>query len=276
MLRILLFAGVIFGLCLVASATTLNYPDFSSTSGLTLNGNAATPVTGDGTVLRLASAGGVTVGSAFTTNTISAATFSTAFNFRITDPGGSFDGTDFGADGLTFVVQSAGPNALGDAGQAMGYSGSHLDPNVVGIVPSVAVEFDTWYNWEHDPDSNHLGIDLNGTVVSVATVGVKPNFDDGNLWHAWIDYNGTTLEVRASQTSAKPASALLAYNVNIPGILGQDSAYVGFTGATWGGWGNHDIVNWTYSDTIVPLPTAGWLGLGLVGALAFRRQPRSF
>ena len=71
----------------IAQATTLTYPDFSNTSGLTLNGNAAQV----GNVLRVTPAINGQAGSIFSTNAISLASnvsFSTAFQFRFTNPNG--------------------------------------------------------------------------------------------------------------------------------------------------------------------------------------------
>jgi hypothetical protein len=258
-------AAVVLGLGLAASATTVTFNDFSSTAGLTLNGNTATAVTGDGTVLRLVPATTSQSGSAFSSVTINAATFSTAFKFRITNPGGINDGTDTGADGLVFVVQNVANN-IGGGGGGMGYE---------GIGSSVGAEYDTWHNgW--DPDSNHLGVDKNGSVTSLATQAIAPRFDDGDIWYGWVDYDGTNLEVRANKTGVYSASPDLTFAIDIPAILGSTTAYVGFTAGTGGAFGNHDLLSWEYHDEFapptVPLPAAAWGGLSLLGALAARRR----
>jgi hypothetical protein len=255
-----------------AHATTILFSDFSSTTGLVLNGNTGTTVTGDGTVLRLVGASGNQSGSAFSKATINASTFSTFFKFRLTNPGGISDGVEPGADGFVFVVQPVS-SSIGGAGGGLGYS---------GISPSVGVEFDTFQNaW--DPSTNHAGIDENGDVGSVATVNVPTKFDDGNLWYAWIDYNGTTLEVRFNQTGIRPSAANLSQNIDIASIIGTNTAFVGFTAGTGAAWENHDIVSWQYNDSFSPInntstapepTTLALFGSGLVLVTAVSRRRR--
>src|SRR5436305_97017 len=85
------------GVCVIASSAlgfgalaahaAFSYPDFSSTSGLQLNGVTATA----GTALRLTAATPSQAGSAFTTTSTplgASNSFSTYFQFKIGDSGG--------------------------------------------------------------------------------------------------------------------------------------------------------------------------------------------
>jgi len=225
------------------NATNVSFPDFSDITGLTLNGSAEPVSTSDGNVLRIVPASLNQSGSFFSTTSLRAADFSTSFEFRISSAGGISDGVDPGADGLAFVVQPVS-SSIGGSGGGIGYA---------GISPSIAVEFDTYLNPENsDPSSNHIGIDIDGSVVSVATVDASPNFDDGNKWFVWIDYDGTLLEVRASEDGIRPANALLSYGLDIAGIINSDTAFVGFTAGTGSAYGDHDILTWTYFDHCQP------------------------
>jgi large repetitive protein len=221
----------------------LDLPDFSDTSLLTVNGSAATPTTADGTVLRLTPALTGQSGSAFSTAQIEAAAgFNTRFRFRITNPGGVADVTgQTGADGFTFAIQTE-TNSPATVGAGIGYE---------GISPSIAVEFDTFLNpGNQDPSTNHIGIDVNGIVVSVQTVDVPDlRFDNGAEYFAWIDYDGTTLEVRLSTTPTRPEAPIISRAIDIPAVLGGNTAFVGFTSATGGAFGDHDILSWQFADT---------------------------
>jgi hypothetical protein len=248
------------------------YPNFSDVSQLKLNADAHQ----NGNKLTLTSALLGQHGSAFSLDKIhlgSNASFSTAFNFEILQRGGAGNG----ADGLTLTVQP-NSNTVGGAGGGIGYD---------GIPNSVAVEFDTYDNGESG-GSNHVGIDTNGSVNSVASTGLlSPDFDNASPWWAWVDYNGVTqdLDVRWSQSGARPSMSMLHKTLDLPTILGSSDVYVGFTSATGYGWGEHNILSWNFLDTFqpggaplpstVPEPTTIVLfGSGLVGIAGFLRRRR--
>ena len=90
-----------------AGATTVVFSDFSSSAGLAINGSASANFNNGidpSPVLRLVPATTGQSGSAFSQTTLNASNFSTFFKFRITNPGGIYDGYQTGADGLVFVV----------------------------------------------------------------------------------------------------------------------------------------------------------------------------
>ncbi|MBX3736566.1 MAG: PEP-CTERM sorting domain-containing protein [Candidatus Didemnitutus sp.] len=269
----------IFALCILATlagraeAQTVLYRDFTSTTGLSLNSAQVS----NGAIL-LAQNQQDRSGSFFTTSSYNVSGFSAAFEFRISSPGGISDGIAAGADGLAFVIQRAGATALGGSGEALGY-GARGGTN--GIGNSVAVEFDTFKNsW--DPDSNHIGIDTNGNLTSLATAGVSSAFDNGTNWTVWVDYNGTVLEVRASQNGVRPTAALLSQSINIANTIGGSTAFVGVTGATGSAFGKHEVLSFAFSDTylsggvsVVPEPSTYVLfalGLGFIGVACWRRR----
>ncbi|HSE64046.1 MAG TPA: PEP-CTERM sorting domain-containing protein [Thermoanaerobaculia bacterium] len=231
---------------------TINFPNFCNTSAFSLNGSTATLNPNAQCVLRLNQDFGV--GSAFLTNTFSLAadaSFSTFFSFQILNPVGIGDADGPGADGLVFAVQTVS-NTAGGGGGGIGYA---------GITNSVGVEFDTYNNGEPG-GGNHVGIDLNGSVTSVTSLAIPGRFNDGAVWFAWVDYNGVTdlLEVRVSNTPARPAAATIFTTVDLPTVLGTTNAFVGFTSGTGAGGGTHEIVSWNLVGAFAPVgqtPTPG-------------------
>lgn len=214
--------------------------DFSS---LQLNGSAATVNTPDGVVLRLVPAQEEQTGSAFSKVKVNtAAGFSTFFSFRITEP------TYNGAEGFMFVVQSHQSTALGEDKSGLGYS---------SIPKSVGVEFDTWANipphWRKDyGDDNHIAINTQGDFGD-NKASVASSFKDGSIWYAWIDYDGSQLEVRINQTDERPNEPKLSQPLNLAEILGGTEAFVGFTSTTGGTFANPDIL----SRKFEPIVTRG-------------------
>lgn len=251
----------------LGAQTVIRYSDFTSTTGLTLNDAGAS-----GGTIMLASSQRDRRGSFFTTTQYDVSDFSAVFQFRISSPGGISDGISAGADGLAFVIQRAGATALGSFGAGIGYE---------GIANSAIVEFDTFKN-SNDPDSNHIGFNTGGSTTSLTTVGVANAFDNSSIWTVWVDYNGTTLEVRISDGMTRPSGeADLAYNVNLTSVLGGSAAHIGFTAATASAYGNHEVLNFAFSDTFqtnglaVPEPsTYALMGLGLavIGWSVWRRR----
>lgn len=237
----------------LSHAGTVSFADFSDLSAFQLNGATAAignPTTDDlnRKVLRLtdnlSQSGSAFLGSAI--NLANQASFSTFFTFRISNPMGISDGDGQGADGFVFVVQTVA-NTAGGFGGGIGY---------LGIANSLGVEFDTWDNGAglNDPNGNHIGINLGGGFNGpTAAVGTRMN--NGADWFAWVDYDGANglLEVRLSQTSARPGAATLSRNANLVDVLGQTTAFIGFTSGTGSAGGYHDIVNWEFRDDFRPI-----------------------
>jgi hypothetical protein len=248
----------------MAQAALVNYQNFNDLSAFTLNGvtpsidtgahGVVGPNAGDQRVLRLTNNVGQS-GSAFLTNKFSLASnasFSSYFEFQFTSP------INYGADGITFAVQTVA-NTAGGAGGGIGYS---------GLLKSVGVEFDNWDNGPCDGNNgNHAGIDINGNICSAVrndatgawpTSGdgtVRVQLDSGNIFHAWVDYNGLTkdLEVRLAMTDVRPAALLMSYNVDLVSILGTTDAFIGFTsGSGWAG-ATHDIRRWVVDGQYAPV-----------------------
>src|SRR5206468_4069363 len=68
-------------------------------------------------------------------------------------------------------------------------------------------------------------------------------------------YDGTTLLVTILDT-VTGKSATQSYTIDIKGVVGSSTAYVGFTAGTGGFTENADILNWTFSPNAVQAPAA--------------------
>ena len=176
--------------------------------------------------------------AAWYTKTVNVQAFTTDFNIQ---------DTAATADGMTFAIQnaSAGIWAIGGNGGSLGYA---------GITPSVAVKFDLYSNAGEGSDST--GFYTNGatpTVPSVDMTSSGVNLHSGDILHAHITYDGTTLTLTLTDT-VTGASFTTSQPLNIPNIVGANSAYVGFTGGTGGSTAIQNVLNWTYT---VGTPTSG-------------------
>jgi hypothetical protein len=215
--------------------SSFTYNNFATANLIRFNGSAGTATTSDGPVLELTPAGANQAGSAFTSNHIVMGpndSFGTLFIFRLSHP------VTPPAGGITFTIQSAGSSSLGGSGSGLGYS---------GIAKSLSVGFGA---------GNNVSVNTNG-VLNAASV-TNNALNDGNLWYAWVDYDGVShdLEVRLSEIPVRPLAPTLAVGVNLLSVLGGTNAFVGFTGATGAGGFEQDILAWKF----MALPTARFTG----------------
>ncbi len=211
----------------VIESTSINYPSGGFTaSSLALNGGATIA---SGGLLQLTDGNGDQARSAWFATKLPVQTFTTDFTFE------QLNAT---ADGLTFTIQGQSPAAVGSTGGALGYE---------GITNSVAVKFDLYNNDGEGIDST--GLYTGGTAPTVPSVDLSStpiNLHSGDVMHAHIVYDGTNLTMTLTDT-ATGGSVTEVFPVNIPSLVGGDTAYVGFTGGTGGATATQNVMSWTYS-----------------------------
>ena len=163
--------------------------------------------------------------------------FSCQFTFQLAA------GSGFG-DGFTFSIQGAGSGAVGGGGGSLGYA---------GITPSVAIKFDTY------PNSGTTGLYLNGAnpsdsapaSIDMAASGI--DLQSGRVFNVLLTYDSTTLILHQVVTDTQTSDEFVRdYEVDLPGVLGSGTAFLGFSGGTGGATSTQDILTWSYAGSPPP------------------------
>lgn len=207
---------------------------------LQLNGNASL----GGGAIRLTASAYAQNSSVFRKNPVDVTSFETSFAFRISGP------TDR-ADGITLCVQNdpRGASAMGSAGGYLGY-GASKSWDTPGIVKSLAVEFDDYFNTGfNDLPTDHIGIDTDGVIVS-SVAAASPFSLEGEVINVKVTYSEKILTVYLSRGEKNPAQPVLSYRVDILAMLGSDMGYIGFTGATASYFQTSDVIGWTFLNPV--------------------------
>lgn len=201
-----------------AAAPYFNYPDFSSTAGLQLNGSAKQ----EGNVVRLTPAEPQKRGAIFSATQVNPQeSFENDFAISMHDSTCCENPPGLGlkpADGMAFVIQSQSITAGEGLGGSLGYS---------GITPSVIVEFDIFNNVGFEPLTDHVSIMKDGDGgkhLQCANAGPTPTCTSnlpfplyGAPVYGWVEYEAVSqhLKVWLSQTPAKPVTPLLDYPISL-------------------------------------------------------------
>jgi Legume lectin domain/FG-GAP-like repeat len=208
------------------TGTGLDFAGGFAGSGSTLQLNGGVSVVG--AVLQLTNGGFSEAGSAFAKVPVNIQSFTTDFTFQILNPA---------ADGFTFAIQNAGPNAIGGSGSGLGY---------FGIPKSVAIKFDLHNNAGEGPDSAGLYVDgARPTVPAIDLSGTGIDLHSGDVFHAHITYDGVNLTMTLTDTVTLATSSH-SWPIDIPGTVGGNAAWVGFTGATGAKTSAQEILTWTF------------------------------
>jgi uncharacterized protein YjdB len=229
-------------------SSNIELPTVCTTDGLVYF--ASTTILPNGTCgIRLTPSEMWTAGSAWsTTKQPVAGGFETRFAMRMSNPGPADllvgGNTAPGADGIVFVIQNLSQNAVGGQGVGIGYG---------GMSSSLAVEFDTWRNsGEGDPSGNHVSIHTGGTgpnstdeSYSIGLAEIPGDLYDNQVHQVVIRYVPGTISVSLDGVVILTAPLNLT-NVGGSSILDANGrAWAGFTSATGGAYGTHDILSWS-------------------------------
>jgi hypothetical protein len=143
------------------------------------------------------------------------------------------------ADGFTFAIQGNSTAAIGGSGGALGYG---------TIGKSAGVKFDLYSNSGEGPDSTGLyqnGVSPTMPAADMTSSGV--DLHSGHVFAVHIVYDGTNLTMTITDTTNTALTFTTSWPVNIPGDVGGNTAFVGFTGGTGGYTANQSVLTWTYT-----------------------------
>jgi hypothetical protein len=221
-----------------------------------MNGSAAL----SGTRMRLTTTESNVAGSGWFAKPVNVQTFTNDFSFQMTNSTGRATG-----NGIAFVIQNSGTQAVGPTGGGLGYG----PDNTVNASPSsqapignsVAIKFDTVNNAGEGTDSTGIYKDGASPTMPAITLGNGVNLKSQDTFQVHMSYDGTTLTMTITDTVNPAQTFTTSWAIDIPGTVGGNTAYVGFTGATGNSVANQDIVTWTYntsgSGTSTTTPTTG-------------------
>src|SRR5579862_8071445 len=225
-----------------SGSTVINLGGGFTAGAMVLNGKASL----SGTRLRVTDGGTGEASSAWYSSPVNVQQFTTNFSFQITG------GTNPTADGFAFVIQGGTSTALGPSGGGLGYGASGGG----GIPNSMAVKFDLYNNNGEGPDST--GLYVNGAAPTVPALDMTSsgvNLHTTDIFNVQMSYDGSNLTMTITDATTN-ATFTHTWAINIPGTVGANTAYVGFTGGTGGYTAIQDILSWTMSSTASQPPAA--------------------
>ena len=207
--------------------TGIDFPQgFAGTQGIMiLNGSTGL----DDSRLQLTTGLTGEAGSAWYYQPVNIQAFTSEFSFQLSNPAG---------EGITFAIQGESNTSLGSAGSGLGYQ---------GIANSIAVKFDLVNTAGEGPDSTGLytdGVSPTVPAIDLSTTGIDLHSDD--TFDVTMTYNGSILSLVITDMITGAAYST-SWPVNIPSIVGGNTAYVGFTGGTSGLTSSQKIETWVYT-----------------------------
>jgi hypothetical protein len=228
----------------IGSGTGISFANGFSTSASSMTFNGSTDL--DDTRLQLTDGLTDQAGSAWFDTKVNIQNFTNTFTFQLSNPN---------ADGITFTIQNAGLTALGPDGGGLGY-GPDTPGETPGIATSVAVKFDLYDNAGEGTDSTGLYTDGVSPTTPFTDLSTTPiNLHSGDTFTVNMVYNGTTLTMTITD-GVTGGSFQTSWTVNIPQIVGANTAYVGFTGGTGGLTASQKIETWSFVSTTTAPPQA--------------------
>ncbi|PIA62275.1 hypothetical protein AQUCO_00200338v1, partial [Aquilegia coerulea] len=174
------------------------------------------------------------------------ADFTTHFTFRIKRLNDLKDT----ADGLAFFLVPNGSSIPPESnGGCLGLFSLGSKFNSSQVNPVVAIEFDTFQN-EWDPNSDHVGIDVNS--INSTRFWRTDTLKNGSTANVWVTYNSSTynLSVHLSfdNDPVNDGNSILFHILDLKDIL-PEWVNVGFSATTGEKYESHQILSWEFNST---------------------------
>src|SRR5579871_743509 len=261
----------LLAVCTVASAGSsgaslvFSYPNGFAGATNAIQTQASARFAGSAISLTSASSGQHQAGGAWYKTQQNVQSFTTDFTFQA--PSGLSVPSIVG---LTFCVQNSnlatnptpsfggiwyGDHAVGDSNLS-GY-GAYMGQHPIGN--SVAIKFDlnpaSQANYPSGGSPSSIGLYINGGpwAALIPQNDLNPygiNFYSGHIMAAHIVYDGALLTLTLRDTSTN-AQYRTSWPVNIPAIVGGNTAYVGFTSGTIPAVASN-VLTWSFSQGYAP------------------------
>lgn len=176
----------------------------------------------------------------------SVANFQTTFTFTITAPN-----TYNVADGLAFFIApiDTKPKSIHHGG----YLGVFDSKTYKKSIQTVAVEIDTFYNAQWDPNpgnisstGRHIGIDVN-SIKSISTV--PWSLENNKKANVAIGFNGATNVLSVDVEYPLIRHYTLSHVVPLKDVV-PEWVRIGFSAATGAQYAAHDILSWSFDSKL--------------------------
>ncbi|CAL4952947.1 unnamed protein product [Urochloa decumbens] len=175
------------------------------------------------------------------------ASFTTTFSFAI---GGNHNITR--GDGMAFFIGPFPPRLPPNSGA--GFLGLYSNPNLSGSLPTVGVEFDTFWNQDLDPPgvTDHVGININSIHSANWTLNI-PDLGLYGTMSANVTYDAGSRMMAVSLRLADGSThdVQLPMDIVVAGVPQQDVA-IGFSASTGSFFESHHLLSWYFSSTDMP------------------------
>jgi Chitobiase/beta-hexosaminidase C-terminal domain/Legume lectin domain len=237
-----------------ANAQVINYPHgFASSSGQIWLVNGASPLVGS--TIQLTTSGSVGASNnAWYETPVNVQAFTTTFTF--TDTCSSYCGNGFGF----MIISTSNPSPSGFT--YSGNPGGQLSWSQCGgtgntdcpAINSILVKFDLFDAQAGSPGANLTGFYSGGTYPQAPNnpqydmSGSGINMESGDLFTCTITYDGSSLTETLTDTVTEASYTKTYTGINIPSLVGGNTAYVGFGGSTGAATVTQSLSSWTYTE----------------------------